>query len=138
MQRELKLPNDTSCLAELRTAVLEMLDSSLVAPGEAQLVALAVDEAVANVMEHAYEGCAENRPQEVTVLLRVEVSRFSVIIQDCGIEFDPTSVPDVDIREHVAQGRKGGLGILLMCKCCTRVSYHGSGNIVLLEQDIDS
>lgn len=122
-QRELSIPNQTTCLAQVRRAVLEFVGHGLFPSGEAQLVALAIDEAVANVMEHAFAR-AENERQEITVLLETNEQVFKAVIRDSGARFDPTAVPDVDIRQHVRQGRKGGLGIYLIRQIMDEVDYN--------------
>jgi len=123
VQRELSIPNQTTCLAQVRRAVLDFVGHGLFPSGEAQLVALAVDEAVANVMEHAF-ATKESERQEITVQLESSDEAFKAVIRDAGSRFDPTAVPDVDIRQHVRQGRKGGLGIYLIRQIMDEVDYH--------------
>jgi len=115
--RELSVPADTSYLSQVRSAVIEVMGKHMFSPVKANLVALAVDEAVANIMEHAYENKARahsGSTQDVQVILDATPERLSVIIRDSGVAFDPRRVPEVDVREHVRQGHTGGLGIFLM------------------------
>jgi serine/threonine-protein kinase RsbW len=121
--RELTVPNRTNCLAQVRHAVLEMVGQGMFPAAEAQLVALAVDEAVAYVMEHAF--AAENAvpQQDIQVVLESNGESFRALIRDSGRRFDPTALPDVDIRQHVRQGRKGGLGIYLIRRIMDEVHY---------------
>lgn len=121
-QRELLIPNQITCLAQVRREVLSFIGHGLFPSGEAQLVALAIDEAVANVMEHAY-AMAANAQQEITIHLETNEQVFKAVIRDLGARFDPTTVPDVDIRQHVRHGRKGGLGIYLIRQIMDEVTY---------------
>lgn len=124
--RELSVPADTSYLSQVRSAVIEVMGKSMFSPVKANLVALAVDEAVANIMEHAYENKARLTPgvsQDVQVILDATPERLSVIIRDSGVAFDPRRVPEVDVREHVRQGHTGGLGIFLMRRIMDEIHY---------------
>jgi len=89
----------------------------------AQLVSLAVDEAVANVMEHAYGNYEAQANQEIQIILDVNPNRLEILIRDRGRAFDPDLIAQVDIREHVRKGEKGGLGIYLMRKIMDEVNY---------------
>lgn len=102
----------------------------------------AYSEAVDNARRHGHLDTAKS----LEVVFAVDEKSVSFQVTDSGEGFDHKSWTR-DVQDTTAvkraqkaqsQGRKGGLGILLMCKCCTRVNYLGSGNIVLLEQDIDS
>lgn len=122
--RELQVPNDTAHLAQVRKSVLEVIGNGVFTARDAQMVALAIDEAIANVMEHAYsEAGIQEREQLITLLLDLDDARLVVTIRDAGKQFDPTVKADVDVREQVKQGKKGGLGIFLMRKIMDEVNY---------------
>lgn len=122
LQRQISIPIQTTSLAKVRRAVLEFVGQGLFPSGEAQLVALAVDEAVANIMEHAFASSSSDG-QEIVVELVSSKQSFEAVIRDTGARFDPTAVPNVDIRQHVRQGRKGGLGIYLIRQIMDEVEY---------------
>jgi serine/threonine-protein kinase RsbW len=125
IEKQMTVPNDTAYLAEIRQTVLEMIGGNFFPQGQAQLVALAVDEAVANVMEHAYENAPDNGSGDQLVEIKIcrTDRKFEVIILDKGQRFDPHTVPDVDIEDHVRKGRKGGLGIFLIRRIMDEVNY---------------
>ncbi|MCZ7647956.1 MAG: ATP-binding protein [Planctomycetota bacterium] len=140
-ERELTVGNDTAYLSEVRNAVLELLGDGPFPPAEAQLVALAVDEAVANVMEHAYSGQQFGPDCRIRIRLAIAETQFEVRIHDTGKRFDPNSVPDVDIQEHVRQGRRGGLGIFLIRRIMDVVDYRfeaGPRNELRLVKFVDN
>lgn len=91
---------------------------------EADQIALAVDEAATNVIEHAYEG-APDRRVEVRVDDREESLRIDVV--DNGRGVDPRAVPRVDLDRYVSERRKGGLGVHLMGKIMDSVTFQRSG-----------
>jgi len=68
-----------------------------------------------------------------------------VIVEDQGKGFDfEYYLSRIDSREAFEKarrrilegGQRGGLGILLMHKCCNRLEYSGAGNIVRLEKNL--
>jgi serine/threonine-protein kinase RsbW len=125
IHRELCVPANTSYLAQVRQAVTEVLGKEMFSSVKANLVALAVDEAVANIMEHAYENlpAAARVNKDVQIILDATPERLLVIIRDQGIAFDPRNAPDVDMREHVKKGNTGGLGIFLMRRIMDEIHY---------------
>ena len=121
IHRELSVPADTTYLAQVRAAVLEVVSQGFFPPQKAGLIALAVDEAVANIMEHAYPPGKEGG--KIQVVLDATPQRFEVLIRDSGLSFDPRDVPEVDMTEHVKAGKKGGLGIFLMRRIMDEINY---------------
>ena len=86
-------PARTHCLVLVRHFMRKILqDSKLLAEGH-QRVILAVDEAVANIIEHAF--CSEEVASSSTIELTVNVKKdqLSVCIVDNGMAFDPSKVP---------------------------------------------
>lgn len=123
VHRELIVPLDTACLTQVRKAVLEVCGRGTFQPSVVNLIALAVDEAVANVMEHAYQGLDHPKKKEIQIVLDCDPARFEVLIRDRGRPFDPNMVPTVDIQDHVRKAKTGGLGIFLMRKIMDEVNY---------------
>lgn len=120
IQEEIITPCDTRNLASIRdmikaTASRSFEDSSIVAK-----VTLAVDEAVANVMEHAYEGLDLG---DVQVRVITDAEKYVVTIADKGHHFDPGTIPNPDIDIHVKEGRRDGLGIFLMRQIMDEIKY---------------
>ena len=128
--RELTVPCDTSYLIRVRTAVMEVVGEAGFPTAQANMVSLAVDEAVANIMEHAYpraEGRNCDDPgslgQDIQIVLEADAARFEVRIRDRGVGFDPRGAADVDLNAHLRSGSKGGLGIFLMRRVMDEINY---------------
>jgi anti-sigma regulatory factor (Ser/Thr protein kinase) len=83
-------------------------------------IALAVDEATTNVMEHAYGG-ARDRVVELRYEDRGEELRVEVV--DDGATVDRRAVPPVDLRRYASERRTGGLGIHLMERIMDSVTF---------------
>jgi serine/threonine-protein kinase RsbW len=95
-------------------------------------IILAVDEACTNIIKHAYH----NSPNgEISISTKFDNSKLSISITDQGAHFDPTRVPDPDLREYYKQKRIGGLGMYLIKKLMDEVVYQtltGNKNQVVL------
>lgn len=68
---------------------------------------LAVDEAVANIIRHAYKG-ADDKP--INVFCDVREDRLQIVLQDFGEEVDTNVVKSRDLDDV----RPGGLGVHLI------------------------
>jgi serine/threonine-protein kinase RsbW len=89
-------------------------------------VALAVDEATTNVMEHAYHGATD---EEIEVRFEDRGEALEVFVVDAGATVDPRTVPQVDtdrLQAYARERKTGGLGIHLMGKIMDSVTYKRS------------
>jgi anti-sigma regulatory factor (Ser/Thr protein kinase) len=98
---------------------------------------LALEEAVVNVITHAFEGLPP--PHSITVRLDITARSVTAEIIDNGRPFDPTSAPDPNLLLPLEQRRPGGLGIHLMRGMMDRLRYRRSdgNNILRLEKALD-
>lgn len=87
---------------------------------ESEETALAVEEAMTNVIEHAYHG-QEDRKMHVIFELKGE--KFVVRIQHDGDQIAPANVSESDFSQFYKQNKKGGLGVLIMKRCMDEVTY---------------
>ncbi len=127
----MRVPNSTVHLAAVREIVVELVERSRYpVKMDASVITLAVDEAMANIMEHAYQDDLDGS-MEIELELTADGERFVVILRDQGKPFDPGSVEAPDLKQHVHEGRKHGLGLYLMRSVMDEVSYtfvEGGGN----------
>jgi serine/threonine-protein kinase RsbW len=124
----LEVESKTENLSKVREFMSDQVSQSGLQPADRNKVVLAVDEAVSNIIKHAYQEKIEG---EIKLEVEFDDEKFRVTILDRGLEFDPGAVTDVDIMEHVKQGRKTGLGIFLMRQIMDEVKYtfrEGSDN----------
>lgn len=131
IHKELVIPNETKYLATVREAVSNVVKESAFPCNDIHRIILAVDEAVANIMEHAYEGRDRESELTITMALDADATKFEVVILDSGNEFDPADIETPNMMEHVAAGRRNGLGIFLMRQIMDEVKYtfvHGFRN----------
>jgi sigma-B regulation protein RsbU (phosphoserine phosphatase) len=94
-----------------------------------QRIVLAVDEAVANVIRHAYGGCCDGRV-ELSVWLDTDAVRFE--LRDYADPVDPNRIKPRDLSEC----RPGGLGINLIDSVMDRWQFRhpddGAGNLLTM------
>ena len=95
---------------------------------------LALDEAVANVVNHAFAGLPP--PHLIRVRLEITDRLIAAEIIDNGRPFDPTGAPGPDLALPLEQRDPGGLGVHLMRNMTDRLEYRRSGgrNILRLEK----
>jgi anti-sigma regulatory factor (Ser/Thr protein kinase) len=116
----LKVPSQTEFLGVVRDATRHMAEGAGFDRSTAEQIALAVDEAATNVIEHAYQG-ATDRVVEVRYEDRGE--SFKVDVIDNGATIDPKAMPRVDLDKFVSERRKGGLGVHLMSTIMDSVTF---------------
>lgn len=119
----LKVPSRTEFLAVVREATRCLAEVAGFNRSAAEQIALAVDEAATNVIEHAYQGAAD-RVVEVRYEDRGE--NFEVEVIDNGASIDPKAMPRVDLARFVSERRKGGLGVHLMSTIMDSVTFRRS------------
>ena len=123
VHRELVVPNDTQYLVTVREEVTKVVGQSAFSARDQKLLIVAVDEAITNIMEHAYDNDLEGE-LDVELILEADATRFEVIIRDSGKEFDPTAVDIPDITAHIRKGQRHGLGIFLIRQIMDEVNYN--------------
>jgi anti-sigma regulatory factor (Ser/Thr protein kinase) len=94
--------------------------------GAAFHLALALDEAVTNVISYAFVG--EAPPHRVEVRLEIAAETVTATVVDNGRSFDPSAPPAPHVSAPLEERTPGGLGNLLMHRMVDRVEYRRSGS----------
>jgi serine/threonine-protein kinase RsbW len=115
-----RVPSRTEFLATVRDVTRRMAELCGFDGAHADELALAVDEAVTNVIEHAYAG-AGDRVVELRYHDRGERLRIDVVDDGRGVR--PRSVPKLDLARYASERRTGGLGMHLMGRIMDSVSF---------------
>jgi serine/threonine-protein kinase RsbW len=120
---EVTVPSSTKHLHALGMLTKTLAESMGFGLKESEKTALAVEEALTNVIEHAYHG-EQNR--KMHVIFEMKGEKFVVRIQHKGEQIEPTSATEPDFSHFYRQHKKGGLGVLIMKRCMDEVTYkHG-------------
>ncbi|MDO4949407.1 MAG: ATP-binding protein [Bacteroidales bacterium] len=84
-------------------------------------IRLAVEEAVANVVDYAYEG--GQGWLEAETITSADGSVLSLVIRDAGVPFNPLEKEDPNLSLSVEERGVGGLGIFLCKQLMDSVGY---------------
>ncbi|MGE5364853.1 MAG: ATP-binding protein [Bacteroidota bacterium] len=124
--KELVVKSTTDNLAQIRDFTKEAAAFCGFNDDTTDKITLAVDEACTNIIKHAYKYSPEGN---IVLNIKVIDDKLIVSITDEGKDFDPSSIPEPDIRKYYKQHKVGGLGIYLMKKLMDEVNYYNlSGN----------
>jgi anti-sigma regulatory factor (Ser/Thr protein kinase) len=101
-------------------------------------IVLSVDEAIANIIRHAYDG-AEDQPIkiELTPFRDAQSKGLRIRLRDYGHSVDPSIIKSRDLNDV----RPGGLGVHIMKTCMDRVEYfpaEDGGTWLLMEKRIEN
>lgn len=119
-KNNLRIKNNTKYLAHVRDMLASSVRGTGLSKKEGKKVAVAVDEAITNIIEHAYENRKEGW---IAVEVTATPDKLRITIEDSGKRFNPNLMEDPDVREHVDEGKKKGLGIFLMRQIMDEVQY---------------
>ena len=120
----LRVPSRTEFLAVIRDVTRRMAEVAGFDGAQADQLALAVDEASTNVIEHAYRGAADRR---IELRFDARAGELRVEVVDDGKAVDPQAVPQVDLHRYATERRKGGLGVHLMGRIMDTVTFRRAG-----------
>ena len=116
----LQVPSSTENLALIREFVGSAAQQAGLNARDAAGLEMAVDEACANVIEHAY---GHDVSKEVVVRVTLDDETLSIDIEDTGSGFDPGAVNQEELEQLINKRKTGGLGMRLMTKLMDEVRY---------------
>lgn len=116
----LHVPSSTQNLALIREFVTVVGAQAGLADDDVAKLELAVDEACANVIEHAHFG---DITKDVVVRATFDETTLRIEVIDSGAGFDPSVLPNADLDRLMHERRAGGLGFHVIQKLMDEVSY---------------
>jgi serine/threonine-protein kinase RsbW len=116
----LQVPSSTENLALIREFVTTIGNQAGLLPAGVAQLELAVDEACANVMEHAY---GRDMTKELSIRASIDGDTLEIAVIDTGKSFDPSAVPQLELDKLIANRKSGGLGMRLMNALMDEVHY---------------
>jgi anti-sigma regulatory factor (Ser/Thr protein kinase) len=116
----LQVPSSTENLALIREFVGSTAQQAGFDTADIGKLELAVDEACANVIEHAY---GHDISKEVIVRVTLDDETLSIDIEDTGRGFDPATINEEELEQLISKRRTGGLGMRLMKSLMDEVRY---------------
>ena len=127
----IEIPSDAKYAKVVRGAVTYACELGGFSPEAGQAVTLAVDEAVTNIIRHAYR----SEPGHIIrVTCRITPRRLEILLQDHGRKADPGTMKPRDLNEI----RPGGLGLHFIKSIMDVVDYQSddTGNQLLLAKNL--
>lgn len=115
---ELRIDSDPSNLATVRKAVEAFAATWGFAEKDVNDVGLCLNEALANVMRHAYGGRVD-RPIVVSARFDERKKELTVRVRDWGNGIDPSTIP----HEPYNPLKPGGVGLICLSELLDRMVY---------------
>lgn len=103
MEKKFELNASSEVLSPFRKELRQILNEAGWEKKTTEEILLAVDEALTNVIRHAYQG----KSGKMTVFVTTTDNKVEIVLEDWGRKFDPTQVPSPELPRH----RPGGLGV---------------------------
>ncbi len=140
-QMNIHLPTDEPSIEKVIDMVHKLLESSGLNEEGQVAMSAAFREAVVNAAQH---GNRYKRERKIEVQYLLDAEKITTVVKDQGQGFNhemyvksgATKDAISAARERHAQGRMGGLGIMLMLRCCDRLEYNQVGNQITLTKNI--
>ena len=129
----LEIPSDLKRVQEVEETILSQCQRYSFTDRDLFALKLAIDEAFANAVKH---GNQYDCDKHVRIKYRVTPRRADVVVEDEGPGFNPSSLPDPTLDQHIECTH--GRGILLMRAFMNNVVFSPSGNSVTLTKFNDS
>jgi len=125
------LPAAAASIPRSRKLIERLCDAADVAESTVFALKLAVDEAVSNLVEHAYPG---GDGGSFTVRAEADERSVRIEITDTGARFDPTTAPTPDLEANWSDRTVGGLGLHFVRQVMDEVTYASddAGNHLVL------
>lgn len=115
MTQAFEFVSDAKHLAPFRAALRNALSKAGLREKAVGEVALAVDEALTNVIRHAYGG----KEGKIQIEFKDYPDRVEIAVRDFGTKFDPTAMPMPELPPK----KPGGLGIYFIKTLMDKVAY---------------
>ena len=117
---EVVMPSDTRYLHMVTNLTRSASLLAGFARKTCEQMALAVDEAVTNVIRHSY---ANEGGHRIRIGYTLTTDALQIDIRHGGDQVNLAAVEKPDLEKYIAERRRGGLGLMLMNKLMDRVEF---------------
>jgi len=127
-------PGVYASLSEIADFVRDAAEDIGFNPADLFSLETAVDEAVSNIIEHAYEGEGKG---DIACTVVPQFEALQIILEDHGQSFDPSCVPIPDITANLDERTDHGLGVYMMCQLLDDIHFEfldGTNRLTLLKK----
>lgn len=133
---KLAVTSEMKNLTAVSDFVTEFARSQKICEDDTFALQTAIDEACANVVDHAYQGKPDGKMQ---IQCTLSDGQVTVTIVDHGKPFDPSSVPRPDVSAPLQKRQEGGLGLYLMERLMDSVKFEfdsAKGNRLTMKKKV--
>jgi len=120
----LHLPVDLAYLTAAQAFINELARLAKFSQKDITFFNVAVEEAISNVVKHAF---LPDENATFDVICELTPVEFKVIIRDKGLPFDPSQVEDFSAERSLDGDEQVGLGFRLMKGSVDQLSFHNMG-----------
>ncbi len=117
----LTIPATTLRLAEVRSFVEKHGKEHGYSAEQMHDVRLAVDEALTNIIKHAYE---KDSTKKIDIELEINSEKLCVTLADTGKAFKVRALKQPNVLEYARQKKRGGMGLYLIHTLMDSVDYY--------------
>ena len=117
MEKRFELIASSEVLSPFRKEFRQLLGQAGWEKKTAEEVLLAVDEALTNIIRHAYQGTSG----KITVNVDISSDKIEIVLEDQGKKFDPTQV----LSPELPRQNPGGLGVHFIRTIMDQMIYEG-------------
>ena len=118
----LKLPAASENLDIIRKFISGIAENMGFSEEDIYQIELAVDEACANVIRHAYVG-ENTKEKHIHVSVKTKSKRIEIVIADTGVGFNPDTIKTPNMDEYLKKMKPGGLGLHLIKTLMDEVNF---------------
>ncbi len=113
-------PGRYDSLEKIASFIRSEAESTHLSHSDVFAVETAVDEAVSNIIEHAYKG--EDRGN-IVCTCKTDLNSITITLEDNGTPFNPDSIPIPNLDAPLMDRSEHGLGIYMMRKWMDEVHF---------------
>ncbi len=121
---EFVMPSDVNYLNHVRNFIVGISSEERIDDEKISQIEMSLDEALANIIEHAYSYDAY---QQINIIVTLYKNQLEIVLRDQGRSFDSKNTPLPDLKKHIEERRVGGLGRYLMKTLMDDVDYKSDG-----------
>ena len=120
----LTVPNDISYLPAIQAYTREIAEKLGFQKMDVQMMLLALEEAIVNIVKHAFEPSEKATYQ---VILEPISAGLKIILKDKGLPYAPSLVPEYGVPTDLDNIPGAGLGLYLMKKSVDELDFYNLG-----------
>ncbi len=125
-------PGRFESLAKISDLIVQQAKEAGLDETDIYAVDLAVDEAITNIIEHAYGGEGVGNIQ---CTCQARDGELIIILRDFGRPFDPDKIPAPNVKARLKDLKSGGAGLFLIRKLMDEVRFEfnqETGNVLTM------